>query len=29
VLGFMVYCAGLVVGIVGTSWIVDFIENSR
>lgn len=28
-IGFMVYCAGLVFGIVGASWIVDLIESGR
>ena len=28
-IGFMIYCAGLVGGIVGASWIVEMIENSR
>ena len=25
----MIYCAVLVVGIIGASWICDLIENSR
>jgi len=28
-IGLMVYCAGLVVGIVGASWVDDLIANSR
>ena len=28
-IGFMIYCAGLVVGIVGASWVTDLIENSK
>lgn len=28
-IGFMIYCTGLVFGIVGVSWIFDLIENSR
>lgn len=28
-IGFMVYCAGLVGGIVGASWMVEMIENSK
>lgn len=28
-IGFMVYCGGLVAGIIGVSWIVEMIDNSR
>lgn len=28
-IGFMIYCAGLVVGIVGASWVDDMFYNSR
>ena len=27
-IGFMVYCAGLVIGIVVASWIEDRVENN-
>ena len=28
-IGFMIYCAGLVVGIIGASWVDELIENSQ
>lgn len=28
-LGFMIYCAGIVVGVVGASWIDEYLENRK
>ena len=28
-IGFMIYCAGIVVGIVGASWVIELIENNQ
>jgi hypothetical protein len=28
-IGFMLYCAGIVCGVVVASWIVDMVENLK